>query len=253
MPAFLTPALDDFWGNQIAEKAKQKVLAYFAIATVIVGVFSFLYGKEAINSSVKSEIKSVIDSKSADIDKQIDDLMKPQRARIDALEKQADDLTSELAKLKQSAETQVNDLSTWIVGKEGTISQYAIAHSTEGPARPAVVQTTVDLSGTIGQIIDSGESNAGEAAAPIYAVQSELSVIGQLTPLSYAGAFYFAGGSDAGVNLNDVFSYMRNIGIYKATDWPPGIKTKPANILPFVKITDLTPAMCLMGMTSSKN
>lgn len=229
---FLAPDLDEFWGHQVAEKAKPKVLGYFALATLIVAVFSFLYGKELIDSSVKSEIKSVIDSKSSEVDKQIDELMKPQLARIDALKKQADDLAGEIEQLKKNTETRVSEFSTLIIGSEQQIRQFT-AHQTEIRGRPPIV----DLSSTIGEIIDSGDSSSGEGVAPIYAIQSMLAKIGQPTRLSYAGVFYSAGGTNFGVAPESMFTVLKNLGAYTAADWPREFKTKPANISPVVTIT----------------
>jgi hypothetical protein len=233
--AFLTPALDDFWGNQIAEKAKAKVLAHFTIATVIVGVLSFLYGKVTIDNAVEAEIKTLIAQKATAIDQQIKDLMKPQIQRIDALQQQTNALTGEIASLKQETETKVREFKMWIIGSQQDIKVFAdrLFHSSPSPS---VIEGTVDWSTTIGAIIDTN-SSAGEAATIAYALESELTKLGQNLTLSYVGLFYSAGGTDAGVDSDNLFAYLANVGAYNAADWPVDVKTSPGTIKPVVKIT----------------
>jgi hypothetical protein len=239
---YLSPPLDDFWGQQVAEKAKAKVLGYFATATALIAAVSFLYGKETIDHAVQAEVKSAVASKTSLIDRQIEDLMRPERDKIARLEEQVADLNKLLDTYRKSTETQYNSFSELIIGSEASVSALLASQSKNlKPASP-VVQTTFDLSPSIGEIIDSSASNAGESAAALYAIKSSMPR-GSISPLlSVAGAFYGAGGGEAGITSAQLFSYLKNVGAYRRSDWPNEVRTKPASVNPIVQITGFSSA-----------
>jgi hypothetical protein len=235
---FLHPPLDDFWAHQVAEKAKIKVLGYFAITTVLIGAVSFLYGKETIDRAVEAEVKSVINAKSPLVDQQIDALMQPQKAKIANLAKQVADLSALIDQYRAKSENEYTSFSAFIVGsQEQVVAMISSLPKHDTPIAP-VPQNTIDLSSSIGMIFDINDSPAGEGATALYAIISVLSKSGRHIELSPQGAFYGAGGSDTyGVVAVTLLDYLRDNGAYRASDWPKGVKTKPTWARPVARIT----------------
>jgi hypothetical protein len=237
------PPLDDFWAHQIAEKAKGKVLGYFAIATILVAFLSFLYGKETIDHAVQAEVKSAVSAKSSQIDKQIDELMKPDRDKIARLEAKVTELNSMIDQYQKDTENRVSVFTTLIAGSTSQVTNLLSSIQKHKKPIPEVVQSTIDLSNTIGMISSSSTtSNVGEAYPPLYAISSILSATGQHLDLSVEGVFYGAGGSDAGITTVQLMQYLKISGAYRASDWPRGTKTKPRSAKPVIRITGYSKA-----------
>jgi hypothetical protein len=219
---FLAPPLDDFWGHQVAEKAKAKVLGYFAIATIIVAAISFLYGKEAIDRAVEAEVKSAVSAKSPLIDQRLDKLISREQAKIEALDQKLTQLSALLDSYQINAEQKYTSFSVYI--RDTTNRAAVLVPSVQGHNIPlaSVTQSTIDLSSSIGKISYKGDATpVGEGGVVLYAVASILSKSGRQVELSAEGAFYGAGGDDqAGVSFTKMCDYIRDTGIYLASDWP---------------------------------
>jgi hypothetical protein len=239
---FLTPPLDDFWAHQVAEKAKAKVLGYFAIATVLIAAVSFLYGKETIDRAVEAEVKAAVTAKSPLIDQQIDSLMEPEKDKIAILERKVTELSEVIDQYRKNTESQYSAFATLIVGSRQQVSALVSSLSTHDAPIAAVVQGTIDLSSSIGNIFHVDSSPAGEGGPALYAITSILSKSGRHIELSVEGAFYGAGGSEFGIVAVQLFDYLKSNGAYRSSDWPRGVKTKPASARPVVRITGYTNA-----------
>jgi Papain family cysteine protease len=190
------PDWDDFWSHKIAEKAKSKVLSYFAVATLSVSLLITIYGVSGIKSLLEERLTKLVDTKSKEAVEKIEDKIK------------AFDLEISQRKAEVKEKT------------DSYLSQLAPAPREFQRAAPQPAFQT-DLSAQILPIVDQGSRSATVGVGITYAVRCGMPKgAASRETLSWWGLYKAVELQGEGAMMNDALDYAISKGIYSINDWP---------------------------------
>lgn len=210
-----TPDLDDYWAYRVAEKARRKVLGYFAIGTAAVSLVLTLYGIAGIRSLLEDRFAKIVESKEKQTVERLEALLKAFEAELGA------------QRLTVSTRT------------EEYLATLAVSPSQRGPSgKPS--SGLIDLSGLVGPIQDQGATPATVGFSLAYAARAEAAKDGKTVPrLSGWGIYKSSLPADASDTLGTTFvSGLRTLtstGAFSAVDWPQGQDKPNAGAKPVLR------------------
>lgn len=224
------PSWDEYWAHQVAEKARSKVLAYFAVLGILVSLLITLYGIDGIKTVVETRFTDVIEERVQEATVRMDGLV------ADFEKRRMAELESRLQALENQAAQSIQEHVNRVTG---------IRPQTDGNPAPSL-PPPIDLSEAAGPIGDTGAEGAVVGFAVAHAMQAAIfERDGKHVQLSPRSIYFealrhdeFPGEKDEGTSVDGALIAMQKVGAYLESDWPYSAKEGPKpNTKPAYKIS----------------
>lgn len=226
------PAWEDYWAHQVAEKAKNKVLAYFGVLGVLMSLLITLYGVNGIKTLLEDKFTKVVAEKekvaTSQIERQLKEFeekkLKAFELKLNALEKEAR------------------------YRKEEFVAKLVLPLDFQDTSPPAEIQL-IDLSTDIGPIRDQGRDGTSVGFPVSYALHAAIKKKDGIAVELSARSIYvqakkydkWPGEDYEGSSLEGALIAVKTLGAYLETDWPYSSKISPnPHSKPAYKISDYT-------------
>jgi len=203
-PHLKAPDIDfeEYLAQRVAEKAKQRVLSYFGLATLLVSVLVTLVGWEEMKRLLETKYEQLIAERTKE-------------ATVN-VQKLQSDFEQRIAKLDQRIESEATDQSKFVASIR---SRLTVASTADG---------SVDLSAAIGPIRDEGPEGSTIGFSLAYAMRAEWKrKHGEDLEFSPRSIYVeakehdeFPGNNYEGTTLSGGVKALQNVGAALESDWP---------------------------------
>lgn len=202
---------DDYWAYKIAESAKKKVLAYFAVLGILVSLLITLFGMDRIRTLVDEQYVNRIKEKETQASERVDSLANTFEKKLESLQSRAEIRSREFHR---------------IVGV--TLTQIQMKQVSKSKIH-------VDLSNEIGPIGDQGNEGSTVGFSVAYALTAEHKKLTDKIVKFSARSIYVEAKRHDGLDGDDYpgtsilggVKALKAVGAYLDKDWPYDQKDHP--------------------------
>ena len=224
------PSWDDYWAHQIAENAKRKIIAHFAILGVIVSIILTIIGWKGITGILKVQFE--------------------RGAKI-RVEKLINKFEKELNLLRSQAKIETERVIVRI-GEDAAL----LVERLKSTSASLIVEK-IDLSADIGSIRNQGREGTSVGFPLAYALQAELKRLhNEKSTISVRSIYVKAkeydewpGEDYEGTSVLGGLKAMHKDGVFTEQDWPYSRKNNPVpGTQPKYKISNYTELKGIEGV-----